>query len=273
MNLSLYKQMMKINMKIFCGFGIGSAAYVTLMTVIFPMISDNIEKIEDVMNIVPEALLRALDMESISSYEQFISAEYYGLFYLFILSAFVIIISINLLAKLVDRGSMAYLLSIFVLYVLIVLILIFVSIIVFFSCLFIVHLITFLAGFIVANLSIDSANTIAFLEFFQINFVGFLLFVAIGSYSLLISALFNDERNAFALALGITFIFYALDMVGKIVIELDWLRNISLFSLYEPRQIASGDANILFSSLIFIAISVTGYTLAIIIFNKRNLPL
>ena len=269
MNLSLYKQMMKINMKIFLGFGIGSAAYVTLMTVIFPMISDNIEKIEDVMNIVPEALLRALDMESISSYEQFISAEYYGLFYLFILSAFVIIISINLLAKLVDRGSMAYLLSTRVSRVQIVI----TQITVLISGLFIVHLITFLAGFIVANLSIDSANTIAFLEFFQINFVGFLLFVAIGSYSLLISALFNDERNAFALALGITFIFYALDMVGKIVIELDWLRNISLFSLYEPGQIASGDANVLFSSLIFIAISVTGYTLAITIFNKRNLPL
>src|SRR5690625_70203 len=111
MNLSIYKHMMKINMKILLGLGIGSAAYVTLMTVIFPMISDNIEKIEDIMNIVPEALLRALDMESINSYEQFISAEYYGLFYLFILSAFVIIISINLLAKLVDRGSMAYLLS------------------------------------------------------------------------------------------------------------------------------------------------------------------
>src|SRR5690625_6948735 len=110
MNLSLYKQMMKINMKIFLGFGIGSAAYVTLMTVIFPMISDNIEKIEDVMNIVPEALLRALDMESISSYEQFISAEYYGLFYLFILSAFVIIISFNLLYILVYSGSIAYLL-------------------------------------------------------------------------------------------------------------------------------------------------------------------
>src|SRR5699024_3032847 len=222
MNLSLYKQMMKINMKIYLGFSIGSAAYVTLMTVIFPMISDNIEKIEDVMNIVPEALLRALDMESISSYEQFISAEYYGLFYLFILSAFVIIISINLLAKLVDRGSMAYLLSTRVSRVQIVIM----HITVLISGLFIVHLLTF--------------------------FVGFLLFVAIGSYSLLISALFNDERNAFALALGITFIFYALDMVGKIVIELDWLRNISLFSLYEPGQIASGDANVLFSSLIFI---------------------
>src|SRR5690625_1782603 len=133
------------------------------MTVIFPMISDNIEKIEDVMNIVPEALLRALDMESISSYEQFISAEYYGLFYLFILSAFVIIISINLLAKLVDRGSMAYLLSTRVSRVQIVM----TQITVLISGLFIVHLITFLAGFIVANLSIDSANTIAFLEFFR----------------------------------------------------------------------------------------------------------
>src|SRR5690625_976310 len=101
MNLSLYKQMMKINMKIFLGFGIGSAAYVTLMTVIFPMISDNIEKIEDVMNIVPEALLRALDMESISSYEQFISAEYYGLFYLFIFIDFVIIFLFNFLVILV----------------------------------------------------------------------------------------------------------------------------------------------------------------------------
>src|SRR5690625_1570378 len=269
MNLSLYKQMMKINMKIFLGFGIGSAAYVTLMTVIFPMISDNIEKIEDVMNIVPEALLRALDMESISSYEQFISAEYYGLFYLFILRVFVIIISINLLAKLVDRGSMAYLLFNGLLSVQIMI----TQITVLFIIFFIVHLFTFLVVFIVANLSIDSVNTIDLLEFFLINYVGFLLYVAFGSYLLLISDIFNDERNAFALALGITFIFYALDMVGKIVIELDWLRNISLFSLYEPGQIASGDANVLFSSLIFIAISVTGYTLAIIIFNKRNLPL
>src|SRR5699024_6972761 len=108
------------------------------------------------------------------------------------------------------------------------------------SGLFIVHLITFLAGFIAANLSIDSANTIAFLEFFQINFVGFLLFVAIGSYSLLISALFDDERNAFALTLGITFIFYALALgiillfvglkwVVKIVFDIDWLGNISYF--------------------------------------------
>src|SRR5690625_5680482 len=105
------------------------------------------------MNIVPEALLRALDMESISSYEQFISAEYYGLFYLFILSAFVIIISINLLAKHVDRGSMAYLLSTSVSRVHIVVI----QITVFISGLFIVDLITLLVWFIIVNLSFEYA--------------------------------------------------------------------------------------------------------------------
>src|SRR5690625_1021444 len=109
-------------------------------------------------------------------------------FFLFIFSSFVIIFSINLLAKLVDRGSMAYLLSTRVSRVQIVM----TQITVLISGLFIVHLITFLAGFIVANLSIDSANTISFLEFFQINFVGFLLFVAIGSYSLLI---FSDLKS------------------------------------------------------------------------------
>ncbi len=269
MNLSLYTQMMRTNMKTFLGFGIGSAAYVTLMTLVFPMIADNIKQIDEMIKIFPEALLRALGLESMSDYGQFIAAEYYGLFYLFILGAFTVIVSINLLARLVDRGSMAYLLSTRVSRIEIAI----TQIIVLISGLLIIHILTFFAGFIAAKLSIDSGSAIAFFEFFQINFVGFLLFFAIGGYTLLISSLFNDERNAFALAGGLTFVFYVMDMVGKIVIEIDWLRNLSLFSLYEPGKIASGDANIWLSSIIFIAIGLIGYTLAVFIFNKRNLPL
>src|SRR5699024_8201294 len=110
---------------------------------------------------------------------------------------------------LVDRGSMAYLLSTRVSRVHIVI----THLTVLISGLFIVHLFTNLAGFIVFNLSIDTSITIFFLVFFLFSIVGYVLFVAIGSYSLLISALFNDELNAFSLALGISFIFYALNMV------------------------------------------------------------
>lgn len=269
MSLSLYKQMMKVNFKLIFSFGVGSAIYVALMTTLFPMIEDNMQQIDEMLVIFPEALMRALGFESLSTYSQYIAAEYYGLFYLFILGVFTIVISIHLIARLVDQGSMAYLLSTRVSRAQITV----TQIAVLISGLLIIHILTFASGYIFAELTIDSENSFAFLDFFQINLVGFLLFFAIGGYSLLISTLFNDEKNAFSLAGGITFAFYGIDMIGKIVVDIDWIRNFSLFSLYEPGKIASGDANLWLSSIIFILIGIIGYLLSIFIFKKRNLLL
>lgn len=269
MNLALYTQMMKINVKTFLGFGVGSAVYVSLMTLIFPMLDENMKEIEGMLDLFPDALLRAIGMESFSSYGQFISAEYYGLFYLLILGVFSVMIAIQLIARLVDRGSMAYLLSTRVSRTQIAV----TQVLVFISGLLIIHAMTFGAGFLAAEFLIDIESTIAIGEFFQINFVGFLLFFAVGGYSLLISSLFNDEKNAFAVAGGLTFLFYGMDMMGKIVLEIDWIRNFTPFSLYEPGKIASGDADILLSSITLGAIGVVTCLLAVLIFRKRNLPL
>src|SRR5699024_11399753 len=103
--------MMKTNMKMFLGFAIGSAIYVSLMTTLFPMIEDNMAQIDEMLVIFPEALMRALGLESMSTYSQFIAVEYYGLFYLFIVDVFTIIFYIQLIARLVDILSMAYILS------------------------------------------------------------------------------------------------------------------------------------------------------------------
>lgn len=269
MSLSLYKQMMKTNMKMFLGFAIGSAIYVSLMTTLFPMIEDNMAQIDEMLVIFPEALMRALGLESMSTYSQFIAVEYYGLFYLFIVGVFTIIISIHLIARLVDQGSMAYLLSTRVSRAKIAT----TQIVVLISGLLMIHIVTFSSGYLFAKLSIGSESELALFEFFQINLIGFLLFFAIGGYSLLISTLFNDEKNAFALAGGITFIFYGIDMIGKVVAEIEWIRSFSLFSLYEPGKIASGDANIWLSLTIFMVIGIIGYVLSILIFKKRNLPI
>ncbi|MGM8365616.1 ABC transporter permease subunit [Virgibacillus sp. W0181] len=269
MNLSLYTQMMKTHMKTFLGFGVASAAYVTLMTSLFPMLDDNMEEIEGLIDMFPDALLRALGLESFSSYGQFISAEYYGLFYLLILGVFSVIIAVHLLARLVDRGSMAYLLSTRVSRVQIAV----TQVIVMVSGLIIIHVLTFGGGFLAAEFLIDTESTIAFNEFFQINFVGFLLFFTIGGYSLLISSLLNDEKIAFALAGGLTFLFYGMDMMGKIVTDIDWIRNFTVFSLYEPGKIASNSADVWMSSIILAAIGVLTCVVAVLIFRKRNLPL
>lgn len=269
MNGSLYLQMMKAHSKLFLSFGIASAAYVALMTSLFPMLEDNMEEIDGLIDMFPEALLRALGLESFNSYGQFISAEYYGLFYLLILGVFSVIISIHLFARLIDRGSMAYLLSTRVSRAQIAI----TQVLVLISGLLIIHLLTFGSGYLAGALVIDTENAIAFSEFFKINFVGFLLFFAVGGYSLLISSLFNDEKIAFAAAGGLTFLFYGMDMVGKIVIDIDWIRNFTLFSLYEPGKIASHDTNILMPSLILLGIGLVTCVVAVLIFRKRNLPL
>lgn len=269
MNGSLYLQMMKAHSKMFFSFGIASAAYVALMTSVFPMIEDNMEEIDGLIDIFPDALLRALGLESFSNYGQFISAEYYGLFYLLILGVFSVMIAIHLLVRHVDRGSMAYLLSTRVSRTQIAV----TQIIVLISGLFIIHLLTFGSGYLAGELVIDTENAIAFSEFFKINFVGFLLFFAVGGYSLLISSLFNDEKIAFAVAGGLTFLFYGMDMIGKIVTDIDWIRNFTLFSLYEPGRIASHDTTILIPSLILLGIGSITCIATVLIFRKRNLSL
>ncbi|MHC0551484.1 hypothetical protein [Salinicoccus sp. CNSTN-B1] len=54
MNMSFYTQMMRINLKMFLGFGLGSAIYVTLMTSVFPMLNDNMEEFDKMLELVPK---------------------------------------------------------------------------------------------------------------------------------------------------------------------------------------------------------------------------
>ncbi|MCA0988441.1 ABC transporter permease subunit [Guptibacillus algicola] len=269
MSPSLYKQMMKSNFKSIMSFGMASAVYVILMTSLFPMISDNIDKIQELTEIYPDSLMKAFGLESFGTYGEFISAEYYGLFFLFILGIFSVMTAIQLIAKLVDRGSMAYLLSTKVSRAQVAI----TQISVLITGLIIIIFLNFAGGYAAGELLIDDQYAIAMGDFFQINFVGFLLFFAVGGYSILFSSLFNDEKMAFAAAGGVTFLFYALDMAGKIVSDLEWLRNLSIFSLYEPAKIAKGDVNVVLVSLILFGLGLLMYIATVLVFRRRNLPL
>ena len=53
MNMPLLNQMLKLNMKNFFSFGFGSALYVVLMTSLYPMIADNTEAMNELIEIFP----------------------------------------------------------------------------------------------------------------------------------------------------------------------------------------------------------------------------
>ena len=269
MNISLFNHMVKLNMKNFLSFGFGSALYVVLMTSLYPMFADNTEAINDLINIIPETMKKALGLDSLISYGGFISAEYFGLFFPIILSVFCVITATQLLSHLVDKGSMAYLLSTKVTRSQIAL----TQALVLIGGLLLIVLLTFLGGIVAAETLIDKQYSLEFNSFFQINFVGFLLFYVVGGYSFLISSLCNDEKNSLGIAGALTFIFYGLDMAGKISLNFEWVRNLTPFSLYNPSEIANGDAELFIPSIILFGIGFFTYSAAVVVFQRRNLPL
>lgn len=62
-------------------------------------------------------------------------------------------------------------------------------------------------------------------------------------------------------------------MAGKISLDFEWLRNITPFSLYNPSEIANGDAEIFIPSLILLGIGFFTFSTAVVVFKRRNLPL
>ncbi|TLS38740.1 ABC transporter permease subunit [Pseudalkalibacillus caeni] len=267
MNLALYRQMFKVHAKSFFSYGIGSAFYLVLIISIFPSIA-NAPGLNELMESLPKEFLAAFGMEGgFQELSDFIAGEYYGLLYIVILAIFSIMTATQLIARLVDRGSLAYLLSTPNSRTKIAL----TQALVLCTGLLIIGLFTTLTGIIGADLMIEEMFEQS--AFIKMNIVGILVFFVISGYSFLFSSLFNDERRALGLSAILTLLFFGLDMAGKLSEDFEWMRNLSLFSVFEPVEIARGGVDILPVSLALVAAGVLLFTAAIIIFKKRDLPL
>jgi ABC-2 type transport system permease protein len=177
--------------------------------------------------------------------------------------------STQLIAKLVDQGSMAYLLSTPTTRGKIA----FTQASVFFSSILLIMAITTLSGFIGTALFIEDANAFHAEKFIQINIGAFLLFFAVGGISFLISSLANDEKKAMGISGVIAFGFFSLDMMGKISEKIEWLRNLTIYSLFRPSEIVTGEADLTLAWILLGVIGLVSIGLGIIMFRKRDLPL
>jgi ABC-2 type transport system permease protein len=178
-------------------------------------------------------------------------------------------IPVKLMAKLVDQGSMAYLLSTPTTRGKVAS----TQALVFLTGLILISVITTVVGFIGYNIFIDDKNAFDSARFIQLNVGAFALFFGIGGLTFLVSSLANDEKKALGLCGMITFGFFSLDLLAKISDKLEWLKNITLFTLYKPSEIVSGDADIALNLSILFSIGIIAFIISIIAFKKRDLPL
>ncbi|PAC98243.1 ABC transporter permease subunit [Bacillus licheniformis] len=270
MNLSLYKQMLRTNMKGIMSNGVGSAFYILLILGIYPSIAGNAEDIEKMIKSMPEGFLNAFGFENgLGNLEDFISGEYYGLIFIVILSIFSVMLSTKLLAKRVDQGSMAYILSAPTTRGKVA----FTQAAVLTTGLLIIMAVTTAAGLAGYHLMLGGDYDFNVSRFLVLNLLGFLLFFAVGGISFLFSAISNDEKRALGLSGGITFLFFSFDLLGKLSEKTEWLRSLSVFSLFRPGDIVNGSTDIAQVSLVLAAVGFAAFALSILIFKKRDLPL
>jgi len=257
-------------MKGIMSYGVGSAFYILLILGIYPSIAGNAEDIEKMIKSMPEGFLNAFGFENgLGNLEDFISGEYYGLIFIVILSIFSVMLSTKLLAKRVDQGSMAYILSAPTTRGKVA----FTQAAVLTTGLLIIMAVTTAAGLAGYHLMLGGDYDFNVSRFLVLNLLGFLLFFAVGGISFLFSAISNDEKRALGLSGGITFLFFSFDLLGKLSEKTEWLRSLSVFSLFRPDDIVNGSTDIAQVSLVLAAVGFAAFALSILIFKKRDLPL
>ncbi|MED0661552.1 ABC transporter permease subunit [Geobacillus thermodenitrificans] len=266
MNVSLYKQMLKAQTKTIIGYSTGSAFYIVLVAAIYPSLADS-KIINHYLQQLPSGFLKAFNITGMGNLLEFIAGEYYGLLFLLLGSIYCITAANQLLARPIDRGSMAYLLATPNSRQTIV----FTQALVLLTGLAAIILTSAAAGF-AADAWLVTNDALHQKRFLAINVSGFLLFFAISGYSFFFCAIANDEKRALSLSGGITVLFYSFDLIGKLTEKAEWLRYGSIFAAFEPGAIAQGQAEWLPSCLL-LAIGVISYTAGIVTFSKRDLPL
>lgn len=270
MNLPLFKQMMKSNAKGISNYAFGSAFYILLMFWIYPGIASNASALNELLKSMPDGIVSAFNIQGgFGSMEAFISGEYYGLILPILLSIFSLMLSTSLMARLVDQGSMAYLLSTPATRR---------SIAATQSCVLAVGLLTIIivttaSGFLGNALFIGERYEFDGVRFMQLNLAAFMLFTAVGGISFLVSSLANDEKKALGTSGTIVFGMFALDLAAKVSERIEWLRYASLFSLYRPGDIASGSGDPLIPCLVLLLVGLCGFAAGILACSKRDLPL
>ncbi|MRN56072.1 ABC transporter permease subunit [Paenibacillus monticola] len=268
MNMALLRNMAKVHGKTLASYISATVLYELLIIWVYPSIA-NSPQLNDLLTSMPAGLMKALGVEGgIQKYNDYLSAQFYGTLFVVILMVYCIMTSVQAIARLVDRGSMAYLLSTPVsrskVAVTQAIVLVF--------GLFAFSICTTIGGLLGAQFLIDAPAYDKGL-FVQVNLIVFLLFTFIASYCFLISCLCDDEKRALSWSSSLTVLFYSLDLVGKMSSNLTWMRYLSPFYLFRPQDIVKGTFPVGWVSLGLGIGALLIFWLSVSVFRRRDLPL
>ena len=266
MNLSLFRATAKANWLIFIIFFAVLLMYLSIIITMYD--PENMEAMELYLETLPQGMIDAFGYNAAATdLTSFISLYFYGFIILLFPLIYCIILANRLVAALVDRGSMAYLLATPNKR----------SVIITTQGVYLVVSITLLivlntaAGIAISELFFPGEMDIG--GFLGLNLATIMLTLTISSICFFYSCIFNETKFALAFGAGIPLLFFVINMLRNINANYDWLQYLTIYTLFDPLEILSGEQSLLLICLIFGGGGFLLYTAGIIIFSRRNLYL
>ncbi|MDF2941445.1 MAG: putative rane protein [Herbinix sp.] len=225
------------------------------------------ESFNEMLKMLPAQLIAAMGFSGAgSTLLSFIATYFYGFLILLLPMIYAVIVSNRSVASHVDKGSMAYLLSTPNTR----------SKIARTQALYLLVSITLLIGFItligIVMCQIMFPGILDVKGFLLLNVGALLLYYSLTGIGFFASCFFNDTKNSLAIGAGLPVAFLIFQMISDTGDATDFLKYFSLFTLFDPTKIISGEGYVpAFIALAVIAVVM--YTAGTYAFHKRDLPL
>jgi len=266
MNSTLLKMDVKTNYKIWLLFLAIMLLYVTMIVSIYD--PNNIDAFAAMLSMFPPELMDALNFSiSDPSLVGFISGYLYGFIMIIFPMIYVIIVGNRMIAKYVDSGSMAYLLStpnprkkialtqaVF-LFTSVTLLIITISVI----------------GFGITAIFFPGILDIQKYVIINLGLIGY--YALISSISFFASCLFNETRYSLSIGAGIPIAFFVINMLSGASPDLRFFKYFTALSFYDSNQWLEMGNIVWIGMLVFLSGAMILYTIGIRIFMKKDLPL
>jgi ABC-2 type transport system permease protein len=265
MSMTLYLKTLKRNWKLLLIFFLILLMYFSIMTAMYD--PEDMAAIISMIELFPEDLMRAMGFDSIvTNLTEYLASWLYGFLMFAFPMIYCIILSHRLVSKMVDDGSMAFLLStplkrtqIIItqgLYAL--------------SSVLILFLMCFVSGTLIAETMQPGALDIK--AFFMLNVTTMLVNMAIIMIGFFASSVFNDAKYALSIGSGVPIVFLLMKMLGSISEEGQIISDMSLYGLYNPVSLVNQPVLMWYHG-IYAGIVVILFTLSVYIFKKKQLPI
>lgn len=225
------------------------------------------ESMNEMLKMMPKELISAMGFSNpISDLLSFIATYFYGFLILLLPMIYSIIVANRTISSHVDKGSMAYLLSTPNTRAKIART----------QAFYLLISITLLIGFVtlvgISMCQVLFPGELDIKGFLLLNLGTLLLYYALTGIGFFASAFFNDTKNSLAIGAGLPVAFLLMQMISDIGEATEFLKYFSLYTLFDPSTIITGEGYVL-SYIVLAVIEVVMYTAGIVAFHKRDLPL